>query len=142
MKSPTGETSFTYSFINHGFILSFNETCKQYIKKQRVCIECWKFFFWIMLLNKWSLIVLWDFQQQITAQNIWWVYLTFIFFYSRYDFCLLMVFSFDCSDPLDLAPIQEIDRDLCDPEKLRTVERLVDDLTVALSQHFPRMWSC
>ncbi|XP_067465726.1 E3 ubiquitin/ISG15 ligase TRIM25-like [Thunnus thynnus] len=56
-----------------------------------------------------------QFLQQITAQNL--------------------------CDPLDLAPIQEIDRDLCDPEKLRTVERLVDDLTVALSQHFPRMWS-
>ncbi|KAJ4949330.1 hypothetical protein JOQ06_020845 [Pogonophryne albipinna] len=44
-------------------------------------------------------------------------------------------------DPLDLAPIQEVDKDLCDLEKLRTVERLVDDLSVALSQHFPRMWS-
>ncbi|XP_044070362.1 E3 ubiquitin-protein ligase Midline-1-like isoform X2 [Siniperca chuatsi] len=55
------------------------------------------------------------FLQQITAQNL--------------------------CDPLDLAPIQEVDRDLCDPEKLRTVERLVDDLSVALSQHFPRMWS-
>lgn len=53
-----------------------------------------------------------------------------------------MVFSFYCSDPLDYAPIQELDRGLCDPEKLRTVERLVDDLSVALSQHFPRMWSC
>lgn len=59
-----------------------------------------------------------------------------------YDFCLLMVYSLYCSDPLDLAPIQEVDRDLCDPEKLRAVERLVDDLSVALSQHFPRMWSC
>ena len=59
-----------------------------------------------------------------------------------YDYLLLMVFSFYCSDPLDLAPIQEVDRDLCDPEKLRTVEKLVDDLSVALSQHFPRMWSC
>ncbi|KAM9344870.1 E3 ubiquitin-protein ligase TRIM39 [Symphorus nematophorus] len=55
------------------------------------------------------------FLQQITAQNL--------------------------CDPLDLAPIQQVNRDLCDPEKLRTVERLVDDLTVALSQHFPRMWS-
>ncbi|XP_040906338.1 tripartite motif-containing protein 14-like [Toxotes jaculatrix] len=55
------------------------------------------------------------FLQQITAQNL--------------------------SDPLDLAPIQEVDRDLCDPEKLRTVEKLVDDLSVALAQHFPRMWS-
>ncbi|XP_037638894.1 E3 ubiquitin-protein ligase TRIM39-like [Sebastes umbrosus] len=44
-------------------------------------------------------------------------------------------------EPLDLAPIQEVDKDLCDLEKLRTVERLVDDLSVALSQHFPRMWS-
>ncbi|KAM8738471.1 E3 ubiquitin/ISG15 ligase TRIM25 [Acanthopagrus schlegelii] len=44
-------------------------------------------------------------------------------------------------DPLDLAPVQEVDRDLCEPEKLRTVERMVDDLSVALSQHFPRMWS-
>ncbi|XP_029133943.2 nuclear factor 7, brain-like [Labrus bergylta] len=44
-------------------------------------------------------------------------------------------------DPLDLAPIQEVDRALCDPEKMRTVEKLVDDLSVALSQHFPRMWS-
>ncbi|XP_010773046.1 E3 ubiquitin-protein ligase TRIM41-like [Notothenia coriiceps] len=44
-------------------------------------------------------------------------------------------------DPFDLAPIQEVDKDLCDLEKLRTVERLVDDLSVALSQHFPRMWS-
>nr|XP_019947259.1 PREDICTED: E3 ubiquitin-protein ligase TRIM11-like [Paralichthys olivaceus] len=55
------------------------------------------------------------FLQQITAQNL--------------------------CEPLDLAPIQEVDKDLCDPEKLRTVERLVDDLSVALSQHFPRMWS-
>ncbi|XP_035028354.1 E3 ubiquitin/ISG15 ligase TRIM25 isoform X2 [Hippoglossus stenolepis] len=55
------------------------------------------------------------FLQQITAQNL--------------------------CDPLDLAPIQEVDKDLCDPEKLRTVERLVDDLSVALSQHFPRIWS-
>ncbi|XP_034754423.1 E3 ubiquitin-protein ligase Midline-1-like [Etheostoma cragini] len=44
-------------------------------------------------------------------------------------------------NPLDLAPIQEVDKDLCDPEKLRTIEKLVDDLSVALSQHFPRMWS-
>ncbi|XP_018535716.1 tripartite motif-containing protein 14-like [Lates calcarifer] len=44
-------------------------------------------------------------------------------------------------EPLDLAPIQEVDRELCEPEKLRTVEKLVDDLSVALSQHFPRMWS-
>lgn len=62
------------------------------------------------------------------------------FFY--YDLCLLMVFVFYHSDPLDLVPIQMVDRDLCDPEKLRTVEKLVDDLSVALSQHFPRMWSC
>uniref|UniRef100_A0A8D3CPF8 B30.2/SPRY domain-containing protein n=2 Tax=Scophthalmus maximus TaxID=52904 RepID=A0A8D3CPF8_SCOMX len=55
------------------------------------------------------------FLQQITAQNL--------------------------CDPLDLVPIQMVDRDLCDPEKLRTVEKLVDDLSVALSQHFPRMWS-
>ncbi|XP_056250581.1 tripartite motif-containing protein 14-like [Seriola aureovittata] len=55
------------------------------------------------------------FLQQITAQNL--------------------------CEPLDLAPIQEVDRVLCDPEKLRTVEKLVDELSVALSQHFPRMWS-
>uniref|UniRef100_A0A8P4GRT3 Uncharacterized protein n=1 Tax=Dicentrarchus labrax TaxID=13489 RepID=A0A8P4GRT3_DICLA len=55
------------------------------------------------------------FLQQITAQNL--------------------------CDPVDLAPIQKVDKHLCDPEKLRTVERLVDDLSVALSQHFPRMWS-
>ncbi|KAF7669072.1 hypothetical protein LDENG_00245400 [Lucifuga dentata] len=41
----------------------------------------------------------------------------------------------------DLQFLQRVDRALCDPEKLRTVERLVDDLSVALSQHFPRMWS-
>uniref|UniRef100_A0A3P8W225 E3 ubiquitin-protein ligase Midline-1-like n=1 Tax=Cynoglossus semilaevis TaxID=244447 RepID=A0A3P8W225_CYNSE len=44
-------------------------------------------------------------------------------------------------DPLDLKPIQEVDRELCEPEKLRTVEKLVDDLSLALSQHFPRTWS-
>ncbi|KAL6101365.1 uncharacterized protein ACO6RY_16627 [Pungitius sinensis] len=44
-------------------------------------------------------------------------------------------------NPLDLAPIQEMDKDLCDLEKLRTAERLVDDLSGALSQHFPRTWS-
>uniref|UniRef100_UPI0037E84641 E3 ubiquitin-protein ligase TRIM11-like n=1 Tax=Semicossyphus pulcher TaxID=241346 RepID=UPI0037E84641 len=55
------------------------------------------------------------FLQQITAQNL--------------------------CHPLDLAPIQEVERSLCDPEKMRTVERLVDDLSVALSQHFPRTWS-
>uniref|UniRef100_A0A8C6M4Y6 Uncharacterized protein n=1 Tax=Nothobranchius furzeri TaxID=105023 RepID=A0A8C6M4Y6_NOTFU len=44
-------------------------------------------------------------------------------------------------DPLEFAPIQEVNRDLCDPEKLKTVERLVDDLSLALSQHFPRTWS-
>ncbi|XP_074532530.1 tripartite motif-containing protein 72 [Halichoeres trimaculatus] len=55
------------------------------------------------------------FLQQITAQNL--------------------------CDPLDLAPFQEVDQALCDPEKMRTVEKLVDDLSVALSQHFPRMWS-
>ncbi|XP_056147429.1 nuclear factor 7, brain-like [Lampris incognitus] len=43
--------------------------------------------------------------------------------------------------PLDLPPIGEVDRDLCDLERMRTVERLVDDLSVALSQHLPRMWS-
>lgn len=66
-----------------------------------------------------------------------------------YNFFLLVSFSpcndsefFNHSDPLDLAPVQEVDRDLCEPEKLRTVERMVDDLSVALSQHFPRMWSC
>uniref|UniRef100_A0A3P8VWN5 E3 ubiquitin-protein ligase Midline-1-like n=1 Tax=Cynoglossus semilaevis TaxID=244447 RepID=A0A3P8VWN5_CYNSE len=40
-----------------------------------------------------------------------------------------------------LQPIQEVDRELCEPEKLRTVEKLVDDLSLALSQHFPRTWS-
>ncbi|CAL8258331.1 unnamed protein product [Lota lota] len=43
--------------------------------------------------------------------------------------------------PLDLPPIQEVDGSLCDPERMRTAERLVDDLSVALSPHFPRMWS-
>ncbi|KAM4607901.1 tripartite motif-containing protein 72 [Polymixia lowei] len=43
--------------------------------------------------------------------------------------------------PLDLPPIQEVERNLCDPDRMTTVERLVDDLSVALSQHFPRMWS-
>ncbi|CAJ1067822.1 E3 ubiquitin-protein ligase TRIM11-like [Xyrichtys novacula] len=47
----------------------------------------------------------------------------------------------DLCDPLELTPIQEVDRSLCDPEKMRTVEKLVDDLSVALSQHFPRTWS-
>ncbi|KAM6922487.1 E3 ubiquitin/ISG15 ligase TRIM25 [Lycodopsis pacificus] len=56
------------------------------------------------------------FLQQITAQNL--------------------------CNPLDLAPILEVDKDLCDLAKLRTVEKLVDDLSVALSQHFPRIWSC
>ncbi|KAK2824053.1 hypothetical protein Q5P01_021228 [Channa striata] len=55
------------------------------------------------------------FLQQITAQNL--------------------------CDPLDFPPIQKVDKDLCDPEKLQTIEKLVDDLTVSLSQHFPRMWS-
>lgn len=50
------------------------------------------------------------------------------------SFYLLIVFIYF------LAPIQEVDKDLCDPEKLQTVERLVDELSVALSQHFPRMW--
>ncbi|XP_023130926.2 E3 ubiquitin/ISG15 ligase TRIM25-like [Amphiprion ocellaris] len=54
---------------------------------------------------------------------------------------LQQITSQNLCDPLDFAPIQEVNRDLCDPEKLRTVERLVDDLSVALSQHFPRMWS-
>lgn len=57
-------------------------------------------------------------------------------------FPLQWISFFHFSDPPDLTPIQEIDRDLCDLEKLRTVEKLVDDLSVALSQHFPRMWSC
>ncbi|XP_069545905.1 tripartite motif-containing protein 14-like [Brachyistius frenatus] len=65
----------------------------------------------------------------------------------KFDFTLyrhsfgFLFFIFYCSDPVDFAPIQEVNRDLCDPEKLRTVERLVDDLSVALSQHFPRIWS-
>uniref|UniRef100_A0A096LYY0 Tripartite motif containing 14 n=1 Tax=Poecilia formosa TaxID=48698 RepID=A0A096LYY0_POEFO len=45
------------------------------------------------------------------------------------------------SDPLDFPPLQAVNRDLCDHEKLKTIERLVDDLSLALSQHFPRMWS-
>ncbi|XP_054655399.1 E3 ubiquitin-protein ligase TRIM11-like [Dunckerocampus dactyliophorus] len=44
-------------------------------------------------------------------------------------------------EPPKLAPIQQIDKELCDPDRLRTIEKLVDDLSVALSQHFPRMWS-
>ncbi|KAM4599716.1 E3 ubiquitin/ISG15 ligase TRIM25 [Fundulus diaphanus] len=44
-------------------------------------------------------------------------------------------------DPLDVPPVLGVNRDLCDHEKLKTVERLVDDLSLALSQHFPRMWS-
>nr|XP_020460219.1 E3 ubiquitin-protein ligase TRIM39-like isoform X3 [Monopterus albus] len=55
------------------------------------------------------------FLQQITAQNL--------------------------CDPMDRAPIQAADKDQCEPEKLKTIERLVDELSVALSQHFPRMWS-
>lgn len=47
-----------------------------------------------------------------------------------------------CSDPLAIAPIQEVEKNLCDPEELRTAERLVDKFPVALSQHFPRIWSC
>ncbi|XP_042342097.1 E3 ubiquitin-protein ligase TRIM39-like [Plectropomus leopardus] len=54
---------------------------------------------------------------------------------------LQQITALNLCDPLDLAPIQEVNKDLCDLEKLRTVERLVDDLSVALSQHFPRMWS-
>ncbi|XP_061693253.1 E3 ubiquitin-protein ligase Midline-1-like isoform X1 [Syngnathoides biaculeatus] len=56
-----------------------------------------------------------SFIQQITAQNL--------------------------CDPPKLAPIPQIDKELCEPDKLRTIEKLVDDLSVALSQHFPRMWS-
>ncbi|XP_061546844.1 E3 ubiquitin-protein ligase TRIM69-like [Phycodurus eques] len=56
-----------------------------------------------------------SFIQQITAQNL--------------------------CDPPKLAPIQQIDKELSEPDKLRTIEKLVDDLSVALSQHFPRMWS-
>lgn len=33
-------------------------------------------------------------------------------------------------------------KNLCDPEELWTAERLVDEFPVALSQHFPRIWSC
>ncbi|KAM9364937.1 E3 ubiquitin/ISG15 ligase TRIM25 [Pholidichthys leucotaenia] len=54
---------------------------------------------------------------------------------------LQQIASNNLCEPLDFAPVQEVNRDLCDHEKLRTVERLVDDLSVALSQHFPRMWS-
>ncbi|XP_046885424.1 E3 ubiquitin-protein ligase TRIM11-like [Hypomesus transpacificus] len=42
---------------------------------------------------------------------------------------------------LDLPPLREVEKQICSPEKLRTIERLVDALTLALSQHFPRMWS-
>ncbi|XP_061767810.1 E3 ubiquitin-protein ligase Midline-1-like [Nerophis ophidion] len=45
------------------------------------------------------------------------------------------------NEPPKLAPVQQIDKELCEPDKLRTIEKLVDDLSVALSQHFPRMWS-
>lgn len=44
-----------------------------------------------------------------------------------------------CSDPLAIAPIQEVEKNLCDPEELWTAERLVDKFPVALSQHFPRI---
>ncbi|XP_020789180.2 E3 ubiquitin-protein ligase TRIM62-like [Boleophthalmus pectinirostris] len=44
-------------------------------------------------------------------------------------------------DPLDLPPLQTVDQSLCEPEKLRTVERMVDDLSMSLSQYFPRTWS-
>uniref|UniRef100_A0A8C6WUA7 B30.2/SPRY domain-containing protein n=1 Tax=Neogobius melanostomus TaxID=47308 RepID=A0A8C6WUA7_9GOBI len=44
-------------------------------------------------------------------------------------------------DPPDLPPIPAVDRSLCEPEKLRTVERMVDDLSMSLSQYFPRLWS-
>ncbi|KAK7925459.1 hypothetical protein WMY93_007769 [Mugilogobius chulae] len=37
--------------------------------------------------------------------------------------------------------LQAVDQSLCEPEKLRTVERMVDDLSVSLSQYFPRTWS-
>ncbi|XP_047459071.1 E3 ubiquitin/ISG15 ligase TRIM25-like [Mugil cephalus] len=54
---------------------------------------------------------------------------------------LQQITSQNLCDPLDFATVQDVDRVLCDPEKLRTVERLVDDLCVTLSQHFPRTWS-
>ncbi|CAL8300198.1 unnamed protein product [Merluccius merluccius] len=38
-----------------------------------------------------------------------------------------------------LQVVFEVDRYLCEPERMRTAERLVDDLSVALSQHFPRI---
>nr|XP_040034914.1 nuclear factor 7, brain-like [Gasterosteus aculeatus aculeatus] len=44
-------------------------------------------------------------------------------------------------EEIELRFLQEVDKDLCDLEKLRTAERLVDDLSGALSQHFPRTWS-
>lgn len=81
-------------------------------------------------------------QHRIFGEYICNLFSTILNAFSRYDICLLIVFCVDRSEPPDLAPIQEIDRDLCDPDKLRTVEKLVDDLSVALSQHFPRMWSC
>lgn len=81
-------------------------------------------------------------QHKIFGEYIITLFFSVLTAFFWHGFCLLMVFSICCSDPLDLAPIQEVERDLCEPEKLRAVERLVDDLSVALSQHFPRMWSC
>ncbi|XP_014874974.1 E3 ubiquitin/ISG15 ligase TRIM25 [Poecilia latipinna] len=54
---------------------------------------------------------------------------------------LQQIRSQNLCDPLDFPPLQAVNRDLCDHEKLKTIERLVDDLSLALSQHFPRMWS-
>ncbi|KAM4729626.1 E3 ubiquitin/ISG15 ligase TRIM25 [Anableps anableps] len=54
---------------------------------------------------------------------------------------LQQIRSQNLCDPLDFPPMRSVNRDLCDHEKLKTIERLVDDLSLALSQHFPRMWS-
>ncbi|XP_055083465.1 E3 ubiquitin-protein ligase Midline-1-like [Periophthalmus magnuspinnatus] len=54
---------------------------------------------------------------------------------------LQQITSQNLCDPLDLPPLQTVDQSLCEPEKLRTVERMVDDLSVSLSQYFPRTWS-
>ncbi|XP_032409849.1 E3 ubiquitin-protein ligase TRIM39 [Xiphophorus hellerii] len=54
---------------------------------------------------------------------------------------LQQIRSQNLCDPLDFPPLQAVNRDLCDHEKLKTIERLTDDLSLALSQHFPRMWS-
>ncbi|XP_047207085.1 tripartite motif-containing protein 72-like [Girardinichthys multiradiatus] len=54
---------------------------------------------------------------------------------------LQQIGSQNLCNPLEFPPIQTVNRDLCDHEKLKTIEKLVDDLSLALSQFFPRMWS-